>query len=83
MRTADTTRAKRPKTWPSVEGLRLAADVAVKAKGFKNRTDALRKCDLSTTTFERLLREGLSENGRVSVERKLAAMGVLHIVPRR
>lgn len=80
MRTAETTR---PASWPSIESLRRSADSAVKAKGFKNRTEALRKVNLSNTTFERCLRDGLSDDGRKSVERKLGDMGVLHIVPRR
>lgn len=80
MRTTDT---PRPAHWPPVDVLRKAIDDLVKAKGFKSRTEALRRVDLSQTTFERVLREGLSEDGRKSVEKKLDAMGVLAIIPRR
>jgi hypothetical protein len=80
VRNAETTR---PACWPSVKDLRESCTVAVKAKGFSTVTEALRKVDLSATTLKRLLEEGMSDNTRVSVERKLGAMGVLHLIPRR
>lgn len=70
--------------WPTVEQLRSKIDGRIAERGeFSNRTEALRRVDMSQTTFERLLREGLSDNPRKLTEKKLARMGVLDLIPRR
>lgn len=67
----------------SVAELRVLADAQVKAKGFPNRTEALRRVNMSQTSFERLLREGLPSNPRKDTEAKLRKLGMLDLIPRR
>lgn len=67
----------------ALEGLRAAVDARLDATGKGKRAEALRLVNLSNTTFERLLREGLSADGRPSVVRKIRRMGVFDLIPRK
>lgn len=73
----------RPTEWPSVEELRERCDDAIRAKHGCTRSAALRKVDLAASTFERAIREGINDDTRPRVVKKLRALGVFEIVPRR
>lgn len=81
VRTADT---KRPQHWPTVAALRERCDEAIQAKHGCVRATALRRVDLAPSTFDRCLREGVSEDDMTPrVLKKLDALGVLALLPRR
>jgi hypothetical protein len=84
VRATGTTRPKaRPKAWPSVAKLRELCDEAIKAKGYPNRTEGLRRVNMSAASLDRVLKDGLIEDARPSLVRKLGELGVLEIVPRQ
>jgi hypothetical protein len=69
---------------PTLADLRDQCDQAIKAKHGCSRSAALRRVDMAASTFERCLRDGISdEDTKRSVLRKLDELGVLSIVPRR
>lgn len=79
MRTSDT---KRVTHRPSVEELRSLVDERLERLGKGKRAAALRAVNMPTSSFERILREGLSERSPRAHEKALTLMGVLDLIPR-
>lgn len=68
---------------PSIEDLRALVDARLQQNGMGTRAKALRHVDMAASSFERLLREGLTDRSPRAHERKLRELGVLDLIPRR